>query len=383
MQAVLHTAVYLCALGAACGIGYYLLCLLGARSFVRDSQAKLPPFTPPISILKPLRGTDPDIYEAFRSHCLQEYPEYEIIFGVSDADDPAVPLVEQLRREFPQRDIQLMVCGQALGTNMKVSNLIQMLAMARHKYLLVNDSDILVPPDYLRRVVAPLESPDVGMVTCLYRGRAERSLGSRLEAIGISTEFHAGVLAARQLEGEIRFALGSTLAFTRDSLAAIGGLPPLVDYLADDYELGRRISEKGFRVILSDVVVDTHLPNYTMGQFFRHQLRWARSTRHSRRWGYLGMVLTFTLLWAVLAVIAARGAAWSWALLGAAVVLRLAVALQIGWAVLRDRQVLRDLWLLPFRDLAAFAVWLASYAGSTVSWRGHDFILRDGKLHPA
>src|SRR5437016_9171463 len=172
MATLSHLALVLALLGTGSGLAYYLLCLWGARSFVRDSRAVLPAFTPPISILKPLRGTDPGIYESFRSHCLQDYPDYEIVFGVGDANDAAVPLVEQLQREFPQRAIRLVVCPQVLGTNMKVSNLIQMLGATRYDYLLVNDSDIRVPADYLRRVVAPLESPDVGVVTCMYRGLA-------------------------------------------------------------------------------------------------------------------------------------------------------------------------------------------------------------------
>jgi ceramide glucosyltransferase len=375
-------SVEICAIiGTACGIGYYLLCLWGARSFAREANAPLPDFTPPVSILKPLRGTDPGIYESFRSHCLQDYPDYEIIFGISDPDDPAVPLVERLKLEFPERKIQLIFCREALGKNIKVSNLIQMLAIAAHNYILVNDSDIRVPVAYLRRVIAPMESPDVGMVTCMYRGQAGDSLGSRLEAIGISTEFHPGVLAARQLEGEIRFALGSTLVFSRASLNAIGGLPPLVDYLADDYELGKRISGAGFRVLLSDVVVDHYLPQYSFGEFFEHQLRWARSTRHSRPWGYAGLVLTFGAPWAVLGIIASRGATWAWAMLLATMMLRFAVALQVGLGVLHDRQLKRDWWLIPLRDLAGLFVWLGSYTGHTVAWRGHQFILRDGKLH--
>ena len=378
-----HIAIIIAVVGTSCGFGYYCLCLLGARSFRRDSRRVWPTFTPPVSILKPLRGTDPDIYESFRSHCIQDYPDYEIIFGVHALDDPVVDLVKQLQREFPERPIRLVICSDVLGTNGKVSSLIQMLAVARHPYLLINDSDIRVPQDYLRRVIAPLESPDIGMVTCLYRGQPSETLGSKLESIGISTEFHAGVLAARQLEGDIRFALGSTLAMSRVALRAIGGLEPLVDYLADDYELGFRIASAGFRVILSDVVVDTHLPAYSLGHFFSHQLRWARSTRHSRQWGYLGLILTFGIPWAIVAVLAADGALWSWALLFATLLLRYAVAVEVGLLVLGDRQLLRLWWLIPFRDLVATLVWAGSYAGHTVSWRGHHFILRDGKLHEA
>src|SRR5436305_7126462 len=169
MAILAHAAVVLALVGTASGLAYYLLCLWGARSFLRAARVPLPVFTPPVSILKPLRGTDPEIYASFRSHCVQDYPEYEIVFGVGDASDPAAPLVEQLQREFPARAIKLVVCPQVLGTNMKVSNLIQMLGVARYDTLLVNDSDIRVPTDYLRRVVAPLESPDVGVVTCMYR----------------------------------------------------------------------------------------------------------------------------------------------------------------------------------------------------------------------
>ena len=233
---------------AAAGLAYYCLCLFGMFSFLRDCRRKrhASGFAPPVSILKPLRGTDPEMYESFRSYCLQDYGEYQIIFGVSDANDPAVALVEKLTSEFPERKIQLMVCPEILGTNVKVSNLLQMARVARYDHLLVSDSDIRVPADYLRRVLAPFSDTNVGMVTCLYRGVASHTLGSRLESIGTSTDFCPAVLAARQLQG-IRFGLGSTLAFTRKALDAAGGFEPLLDYLADDYELGARIAQAGFR----------------------------------------------------------------------------------------------------------------------------------------
>ncbi len=371
---------------AICSMAYYLVCLYSAARFVGERKAAgggaspTPPGAHPVSILKPLRGTDPEMYESFRSHCLQEYPEYEIIFGVSDPADPAAELVERLKLEFPQRAIRLLVCSENLGPNTKVSNLTQMLRQAKHENILVNDSDIRVPPDYLRRTMAPLADPQVGLVTCLYRGIASPTLGSRLEGLGISTDFAAGVLAARQLEGGIRFGLGSTLAFRRRELEAVGGFEALVDYLADDYEMGRRIAERGLRVTLSDVVVETFLPAYTVRQFVEHQLRWGRTVRDSRRWGYLGLVLTFGFPWAVLSVVASHGAPWSWALLAAALTLRFAVALVVGWSVLSDRQVLRLLPWLPLRDLVAALVWAASLAGRRVVWRGDSFILKDGKL---
>ena len=369
-------------LGGVAGCGYYALCLWSARDFLRSvKRQKSAPFTPPVSILKPLKGTDPEIYESFRSHCLQDYPEYELIFGVSDPDDPAVELVRRLQQEFPQRPIQLVVCPKVLGTNMKVSNLVQMLPYAHFDHLIINDSDIKVAGDYLRRVIGPFADDRVGMVTCLYRGIAGSTLGSRLESIGISTDFSAGVLAARTLEG-IHFALGSTLAFPRRALEAIDGFEPLVDYLADDFELGARISAAGYEVRLSDVVVDHHLPDYSLNGFMQHQLRWARSTRDSRRWGYTGVVLTFGVPWAILALLISGGQPWAWGLLALALALRIAMAVQVGSMILRDRQVWREIHLLPLRDIAALLVWIASYAGHTVSWRGDLFVLENGKLRP-
>ena len=375
------------ALGTLSSIAFYLLCIWSAAVFLREQKSKAAgegarptqAQTPPVSILKPLKGTDPGMYESLRSHCLQDYPEYEIIFGVSDPNDPAIALVTRLQAEFLQRPIRLVVCEKDLGANTKVSNLAQMLPEARYEYLIVNDSDIRVEPDYLRNVAPPLTDPAVGMVTCLYRAVAGATLGSRLESLGISTDFIAGVLAARQLEG-IRFGLGSTLAFRRRDLQAIGGFEALADYLADDYELGSRIAARGLKVILSDSIVETFLPAYGLGAFLDHQLRWARTIRDSRRWGYLGLGLTFGLPWAMLTVVLAQSTAWAWGLLAAAVVVRAAMSLIVGRLVLRDRQVLQFLWLIPLRDLIGLFVWWASFVGHTISWRDETFTLAKGKL---
>jgi ceramide glucosyltransferase len=370
--------------GCLSSSAYYVLCLWSVREFLRerqpDSSIGLGQGLPPVSILKPLKGTDPDIYESFRSHCLQDYPEYEIIFGVSDPDDPAVGSVQQLQREFSERTIRLVVSPNKLGPNVKVSNLEQMIPTARYPHLLVNDSDIRVAPDYLRRIMSPLADQRVGMVTCLYRGIAAPTLGSRLESLGIGTDFCAGVLVARELEGGIRFGLGSTLAFRRSDLERIGGFKSIADFLADDYELGRRIAGLGLQVVLSDVVVETHLPAYDLLGFLSHQLRWARGVRDARVGGYIGLVSTYGLMWALLALIATHAAPWSWAFVGVTALLRLAVALSVGSAVLEDRHLLGNLWLLPIRDLVAVAVWVASFAGHTVTWRGDRFELRKGRL---
>jgi ceramide glucosyltransferase len=384
MHAIVRVLQWIAIAGCFSSSTYYLICLWCARGFLREREAaKLstpPQLLPPVSILKPLKGTDPGTYESFRSHCQQDYPEYEIIFGVSEADDPAVASVQNLQWEFPNRTIRLVVCSNKLGANVKVSNLEQMLPAARYQHLLINDSDIRVERDYLRRIVVPLASEPVGMVTCLYRGVATSSFGSRMEALGISTDFCPGVLVARQLEGGIRFGLGSTLAFRRSDLERIGGFKSFVDFLADDYELGRRIAGLGRQVLLSDVVVETHLPAYDLQGFLAHQLRWARGVRDSRAGGYIGLVSTYGLMWAMLCVTVAGGAAWSWLALAATVSLRFAMAYAVGLAVLQDRFQFANLWLLPVRDLIAVGVWVTSFAGHTVTWRGDRFALRKGRL---
>jgi ceramide glucosyltransferase len=375
---------FVAGLGCATSSAYFLLCLWSAARFLqrRSTSAGIPSSDamPPVSILKPLKGIDPEMYESFRSHCVQDYPQYEIIFAVSDPSDPACAGVQRLQREFPERAIQLVVSSHRLGANTKVSNLEQMQSAARFSHLIVNDSDIRVSPDYLRRVMAPLRDERVGMVTCLYRGIAAPSFGSRLESLGISTDFSAGVLVARQLEGGLRFGLGSTLAFRRNSLDQIGGFKAIVDFLADDYELGRRISDLGLKVVLSEVVVETHLPAYDFGGFLAHQLRWARGVRDSRLGGYIGVAFTFGLLWSGLNLAVAHAASWSWAVLGIVTVLRVAVALVVGHRVLQDRQIFRQLWLLPVRDFIAVGVWIVSLCGHRVTWRGEQFQLKRGRL---
>ena len=369
---------------AAASIAYYVLCLWSAEAFLEDATAASQDLLasrslPPVSILKPLKGTDLEMYENFRSHCWQDYPAYEILFGVSDPEDPAIPFVERLQAEFPQHEIRLLHCPAKLGANVKVSTLAQMLPHARNRFLIVNDSDIRVPPDYLRRVMAALADPKIGLVTCPYRGIANPTVGSRLESLGISTDFFPGVLVARKLEN-IQYGLGSTLAFERRHLEAVGGFEAFLDYLADDYQIGASIAGLGLAVQLSSLTVDSHLPRYTLRSFLDHQLRWARTVRDSRHWGYLGLGATYGLPWALITVVLARGAGWAWMLLAAAALLRVAVALRVGRWVLHDRQLVRLLVWLPVRDLLALWIWLQSFAGHTVAWRGGSYRLKDGKL---
>lgn len=388
MDTVALAAELLTALLTLSGIVYSCLALWGARRFERVVRAaELQPtnaFTPGISVLKPVKGVDPRMHAGLASHCAQQYAgEFELLFGVSSLDDPAVAEIARLRVEFPEINIRLIECPQRLGPNGKLSNLAQMLPHARFENILVNDSDILVSPDYLTRVVSLFRQPRVGLVTALYVGHAAPTLWSRLEALGISTDFIPGALTARTLEGGLRFGLGSTLATTRTALASIGGFEALTEQLADDYELGARLHRAGYRVELLHEVVATSVPPYTLRGFCEHQLRWSRSTRDSRRAGYVGLGVTYVLPWALLTVVASGGALWSFTLLSVALLVRFAVALSVGVGLLRDGQVLRDIWLLPLRDLFGLAFWAWSYAADTVVWRGERFRLRRGRLTPA
>ena len=377
---IMRTAGFIAAAGTIASVAFCLLCLSSTLSFLRrKNKFRTDAPFPLVSILKPLRGVDPGMYESFRSHCLQNYPEYEIVFGVSDPQDEAIAHVKRLQREFPLHPIQLVICAKQLGANVKVSNLAQMLGHARGEHLIVNDSDIRVPADYLRNVITPLMDPGVGLVTCLYRGVASQTVGSQLEALGISTDFCAGVLAASILEG-VKFGLGSTLAFRRKDLISIGGFESIVDHLADDYEIGNRIAKSGLKILLSETVVESFLPAYSIGRFLEHQLRWARTVRGARPWGYIGLIFTFGIPWAVLALSFSRGATWAWILLAITLAIRFAVALAVGHGVLQDRRVLPELWMVPIRDAVAPFIWIASFAGSGVAWRGDRFRLKDGKL---
>ncbi len=366
------------------GLAYLLLALLGARDFSHYWRRRLDSgFAPDVSILKPVKGVDPRMYAGLVSHCRQVYAgRFELVFGVGSLDDPAVAEIERLKTEFPECVIRLVECRERMGTSGKVSNLVQMLREARYEHLLVNDSDIAVSSQYLTRVMSCFADARVGMVTAPYVGQtsADRTVWSRLEALGISTDFFPGVLTARKLEGGIRFGLGSTLAMSRVALAKSGGLEPLVESLADDYEMGARIAAAGYKVELSAEVVETTVPAYSFRGFWEHQIRWARTVRDSRKLGYIGLGTTYALPWAVMACVASGFELWSFTLLSVVLLARVAVALSVGVGVLRDGQVLRDLWLLPLRDFFGLLFWVWSFADDTIVWRGERFRLKDGRL---
>jgi ceramide glucosyltransferase len=381
MQVTLTVIATLCALLALAGAAYFALCVWAAARFRRQgNQASRIDFEPPVSIMKSLKGLDPQMYAAFRSHCLLDYAEYELLFGVSDPNEPALKLVARLQHEFPNRRIRVIQCPKTLGLNGKVSTLAQMLSQAKYEHILINDSDIVAPPHYLRRVMRPFADERVGMVTSLYRGLAGKTLSSKLEALGLSTDFMGGVLVAREMEGGVRFALGATMATTKRMLREIDGLESLVDYLGDDYELGVRTAAKGYTVELSNIVVETAMPDYNFGGFWSHQLRWARNVRDRRPAQYFGLIVTFGLAWGVLAVLVQPQLWWTWMALAIVALFRLMAAVAIGRGVLSDPGVVRNLWLLPLRDFMALAVWFASFAGNQIVWRGLKFRVKNGKL---
>jgi ceramide glucosyltransferase len=302
---------------------------------------------------------------------------------VASLSDPAAAAVEQLQAEFPERAIRLVECPERLGTNGKVSTLMQLEAHASYDFLLINDSDITVEPRYLERVMACLEPAQVGLATALYRGRAHGTLASRLEALGIATDFQAGVLLSKTIEGGLHYGLGSTLAVRREALEKAGGLRALADHLADDYEMGASVARAGYCVELSSTVVETSVPAYGWRGFVDHQLRWMRTVRDARPAGYAGLIFTHGLGWALLNVVASGLSPVSLWLLAMSFFLRMALAMTVGAEVLGDHQVLGFLWLLPLRDVVAMGLWVAGFAGDTIVWRGERFVLKNGRLTKA
>jgi ceramide glucosyltransferase len=356
---------------AGCGAAYSMLAIAGALRFRR--KKKIADFTPPVSILKPVRGRDPRFIEAIRSHAAQRYPEFELIFGASDPDDPAIADIECLQAEFPHLAVRI-VNTKNDAPNGKVGSLEILAREARYSVLLVNDGDILVEPDYLRRVIGLLADTRVGLVTCLYRGRAS-SVAARAEALGIATEFAPSVLVAR-LVSEGGFAFGSTMAFRRADLDAIGGFAAIREYLADDYQLGARIAGLGKQVVLSDTVVETNLGNGSWADVWKHQVRWSRTIRVSRPAGYFGYLVTQVTFWSILA-----GLLGQWPVGLVCIAIRTAAAATAMSAVGEPADA--RLLLVPLRDLFGFAVWAAGMVGNEVEWRGLRFrLLADGRIVP-
>jgi ceramide glucosyltransferase len=353
---------------------YQLLALIAA--LVHSGTGLRPasfPSSSGISILKPVYGRDPGFYQAIRSHALQQYSEFEILFGVHSIDDTASADIQRLIAEFPALRIRLIVCPSETP-NAKVGTLADLAAEARYPLLIVNDSDITVPAGYLRNVSAPLTDPAVGLVTCLYRAEAH-NWPSRFEALAVATDFAPSTLVAPWF-GVSEFGLGSTLAFRKNDLERVGGFQAIADYLADDYQLGCKLHSIGLRNVISNVVVSTRLSAESWSAAWRHQLRWARTIRLSRGGGYAGLPVTFATTWALLAAVFGL---WPAAL--GLLAIRLAAALACGWRVLGSADVGKYFYLIPVRDLWGVAVWATALFGQTVEWRGKRLRLdREGKI---
>jgi len=361
---------------------YYVLATIAALRFFGSVRGKtLVAYTPPVSLLKPVRGVDFASHENFASFCTQDYPEYETLFAVNEEKDPAVPLIQQLITQFPSHSIRLLVGAEHLGANRKVNKLARLAREARHDVLVLTDGDVRVGPDFLREVVAPLQNKDIGGITSFYRAVAQKNLYAQLEAVGAASDFFPGVLMAEWTEG-VRFALGASVATTRDWLAKMGGFESIAGTLADDYELGNRIAKAGGKILLSRESVWTMYPAQTFRTFWDHQVRWARTIRLCRPLSYTGLLFTQGLPWTLLAIFLAPANWIALTYLAAYVLLRFTVAWVVGvWGV-HDEVLRNKLWLVPFRDAIHFVVWLASFASNRIHWGGVDYSIQRGQMVP-
>ena len=367
---------------------YYLLSLYcvvdyfrGMRSAVRRTSA----FTPPASILKPVRGLDHDAYENFASFCRLDYPEYELVFAMAEADDPVIPVLRQLQRAFPERQIRFVTGVQRLGENNKVNNLCRLVKEARHDLLVMSDTDVRVEPSYLREVAAAFANADVGAATSFYRCAGGGTIAADLDMLGMCADSVPSALVARKLEGKVQFAFGWTMATTKKHLGEIGGWEAMVNHHSDDFELGNRIAKQGYRVELMREPVTMVFPRETFREFLRHELRWSIGLRNVRPAGYAGMIFTHGLPWAVVAAFAAVTAGWSAlaiAYLGAYLALRLGVAWAAGVWGLRDKNIAAKLWLIPVRDAISAAVWAIGFFTDKITWRGLKYRVKKKLLVP-
>lgn len=371
--------LFVAILGLVSSTGFLVLVMAAAYRFrIRARRAAAASASlandelPPVSMIKPLCGLEPMLEQNLESIFQQDYPEFELIFGARTPDDPAITVVNELCRRYPAVKVRCVYSGEPIWPNPRVYAEHKMIAEAEHDVIVIGDSDVRVPSDYLRNIVAPLRDPQVGLVTCIYRGKASGGIWSRLEAAGFSVELTSGVLAADLLEG-MKFALGPTTATRKDVLTRIGGIRVLADYHSDDYEIGRRIDAAGYKVVLSHVVIDHITLNRAM---LSRQVRWMRSTRFSRPAGHIGNGLTFATPFALLGFLVASAMGyWTLAvtLLGWGLMNRWLQAIVVGGGVVRDPELKRYLWLYPARDLLGFCFWLASFTGRNFTWRGEPY----------
>ena len=357
---------------------YWIFAWWCVRAFFRNPQAAHPDFCPPVSILKPVKGLDPQAYENFASFARQEYPEYEILFGVQDTEDPAVPVIRRIQRDFPQLNIRL-ITGPPVGTNPKASLLYHLASQARYQILAMSDSDMRVTADYLKQVVAPLANPKVGLVTCLYKGGKAHNLAAQIEALYIGGSFLPSVLVGRRYLS-MRFALGATIVVHQRHLEAIGGLRAVADHLAEDYEMGARIGAQGKEVYLSKYITTYIVGAGNFRELWHRQVRWAKCIRVSRWQEYPGLILTFSLPLATAMALLGRSVPWTTGVLVTSLLVRWGVAWLVS-GYTEDSVLRRSLLLLPLSDIFTFLVWCRGGLGRRVVWRGQEFqLISDGRL---
>jgi len=369
---------------AATPFVYYLLVLFSTWRFFRDAEERLSSdsgFTPPVSNLKPLRGLDPEAYENLSSYCRQDYPEYELIFCVGEENDPSVPVLEKLKRDFPDCQIRILVGSGRNAINDKVGKLVRMVSEARHEVLVINDSDVRVEPNYLRTVVAPLRDPKVRGVTTLYVSTEDKTLTQHLQSVGMICDFFPGIFVARQLDG-IKFAFGQTIVTTRTCLKAFGGYEAIENQPADDLLVGRYIAQQGYQVELLPYAVKTVPDYHSFQDLFIKRLRWLTVMRHMRTWGHLGLVFTQGLPWSFAVLLAHRSDGIGIAYIGGYVLFRLVITLFVGVWGLRQRRVWKQLPLIFLWDATAVIIWLLTFGRRRIRWRNVDYRIRDGKLVP-
>jgi ceramide glucosyltransferase len=365
------------------GLVYYLLAIAAARKLLRSRAATLPEAVdlPAISLLKPLHGADPDLERHLESFFLQDYPSFEILFAVRQETDPAVNIVRRLKERYPRVAARLILTGEPPYANAKVYSMEKMAEAANAGILVATDSDTSVSPDYLKHMAAAFAPSEVGAVTNLYRGVSGADLWSKLEALGMSTEFMAGVVVAWRLEG-MKFALGPSMAIRRDCLRAIGGFAAMADYLADDFVLGNWAAEAGYQVALSAHVINHHATALGFTKSFKHRLRWNRSSRFSRPSGYIGQGFTYGLAWALLLFLAAPFW-WGGALLLAVFAARMWLTFELATRLLGDREALWRFPLIPLQDLLSLATWVGGFLGREIIWRNERYrLLKGGRFAP-
>jgi ceramide glucosyltransferase len=338
-------------------------------------------FTPPVSILKPIRGLDPDARENLASFCRLDYPEFEIVFCVDPEDAAVLALFTHLAADFPQRRIRVLYGSGRVATNDKVAKLARLVSDAAHEVVVISDSDVRVRPDYLRRVVAPLRHSNAGAVTCFYVPIEQANLTDHLQSVGMMSDFYAGVLVAWQLDG-VKFALGPTIATTRARLAGFGGYAELENRPADDLLVGRLIAEQGYEVVLLNYTIETVCDYASLSDLLHKRLRWIVVMRHMRPWGHLGLLLTQGLPWSLAAVAVHPSVSVALGFLGAYCILRMAMTWVIGIHGLRQPGLWKQMPLIPVWDAVAFAIWLTSFGRKSIRWRGADYRIRDGRLVP-